>query len=332
MVHSPRTIDSGSGWAWRRPAGASLHYDVTATMTSLFAATRLDALPVYNERKVVAGEQSAGRSNSDRSKYLVTAERNKIAREPSSATRRQRKKRHFRKIQWAKLSGFGENARTLDAEIERAAVSATFAAANWQSTCLDWTMWVTISRLVHLLLVIHSAQYLDKNLPSQWRKPSHLLIRQNKTSFLLSPIWWSISGISPTECCWSICSRWIRPPTACWKPGLRPVRQVTFSRLFLVHCLSSGHVDVVCRWLLHVAVGWSKRDMRLRPSASFRHPEGFFRAGRAPCNGAPTSVAPDLSDATDSNNNSPGFGCRLPNKCMYTLVLHLVMVDALMDN
>ncbi|XP_019763493.1 probable nuclear hormone receptor HR38 isoform X2 [Dendroctonus ponderosae] len=55
--------------------------------------------------------------------------------------------------------------------------------------------------------------------------------------------------------------------------------------------------------------------MRLRPSASFRHPEGFFRAGRTPCNGGPTSVAPDLNDATDSNNNSPGFGCRLPNKC-----------------
>ncbi|XP_076270232.1 hormone receptor-like in 38 isoform X2 [Rhynchophorus ferrugineus] len=54
--------------------------------------------------------------------------------------------------------------------------------------------------------------------------------------------------------------------------------------------------------------------MRLGPSATFRHPQALFRAGRRPCNGTP--VEPHASEAaTDSNNNSPGFGCHHQNKC-----------------
>ncbi|CAG9767613.1 unnamed protein product [Ceutorhynchus assimilis] len=54
--------------------------------------------------------------------------------------------------------------------------------------------------------------------------------------------------------------------------------------------------------------------MRLRPSASFRHPEGFFRA---PCHGTATAATAVVAEATDSNNNSPsGFGgCHLNDKC-----------------
>ncbi|XP_066251289.1 probable nuclear hormone receptor HR38 isoform X3 [Euwallacea similis] len=59
-------------------------------------------------------------------------------------------------------------------------------------------------------------------------------------------------------------------------------------------------------------VGCAYREMRLRPSASFRHPEGFFRAGRTPCNGTAAPAPAHTTEPTDSNNNSPGFGY---NKC-----------------
>ncbi|XP_050309600.1 probable nuclear hormone receptor HR38 isoform X2 [Anthonomus grandis grandis] len=57
--------------------------------------------------------------------------------------------------------------------------------------------------------------------------------------------------------------------------------------------------------------------MRLRPSAPFRHPEGIFRARRAPCNPATTATTGVQPIPTDSNNNhSSGFsGCHLQNKC-----------------
>ncbi|XP_060517318.1 probable nuclear hormone receptor HR38 isoform X2 [Cylas formicarius] len=50
--------------------------------------------------------------------------------------------------------------------------------------------------------------------------------------------------------------------------------------------------------------------MRSGASTTVRHPEDFFTGPRRPCNGAQAS-----QDATDSNNNSPGYACHLQNKC-----------------